>query len=95
MQPGVVGVRPLVSLICGVDASAAAAVQQLAAVLGIVDQGRPVIAIGKVGAALIVGILKGQHPQVIILALCKSADRQQRYRHHQRQQQREDSFLHV
>ena len=95
VQPGVVGVRPLVSLICGVDASAAAAVQQLAAVLGIVDQGRPVIAIGKVGAALIVGILKGQHPQVIILALCKSADRQQRYRHHQRQQQREDSFLHV
>ena len=95
VQPSVVGVRPLVSLICGVDASAAAAVQQLAAVLGIVDQGRPVIAIGKVGAALIVGILKGQHPQVIILALCKSADRQQRYRHHQRQQQREDSFLHV
>ena len=28
VQPGVVGVRPLVSLICGVDASAAAAVQQ-------------------------------------------------------------------
>ena len=94
VQPGVVGVRPLVSLICGGDACAAA-VQQLAAVLGIVDQGRPVIAARKVGAALIVGILKGQHPQVIILALCKSADRQQRYRHHQRQQQREDSFLHV
>ena len=91
----IAGIRPLICLILGVDACAAAAIQQLAAVLGIVDQGRPVIAAGKIGAALIVGILKGQHPQVIILALCKSADRQQRYCHHQRQQQREDSFLHV
>ena len=94
VQPGVVGVRPLVSLICGVDASAAAAVQQLAAVLGIVDQGRPVIAIGKVGAALIVRVLKGQNTQLVVIRR-EGADRQQRYRHHQRQQQREDSFLHV
>ena len=94
VQPSVVGIRPLVSLICGVDASAAAAIQQLAAVLGIVDQGRPVIAAGKIGAALIVRVLKGQHTQVIVIRR-ESADRQQRYRHHQCQQQREDSFLHV
>ena len=90
----IAGIRPLVSLICGVDASAAAAVQQLAAVLGIVDQGRPVIAIGKVGAAFVVRVLKGQNTQLVVIRR-EGADRQQRYRHHQRQQQREDSFLHV
>ena len=90
----VVGVCPLVSLLLRGE-PAAAAIQQRTHILGIVDQGRPVAAARKVGAAFVVRVLKGQHPQVIILALCKSADRQQRYCHHQRQQQREDSFLHV
>ena len=89
----VVGVCPLVSLLLRGE-PAAAAIQQRTHILGIVDQGRPVAAAGKVGAALIVGVLKGQHPQFIVVRR-EGADRQQRYRHHQRQQEGNDAFLHV
>ncbi len=50
-QPGVIGIRPLIGGVSGVN-TAALAVQQFATVLGIVDQGRPVVAAGKIGAAL-------------------------------------------
>ena len=93
-KPRVVLIRPLVGRLEGAHAGAIIAVQQPAAVLGIVDQGRPVIAIGKVGAAFVVRVLKGQNTQLVVIRR-EGADRQQRYRHHQRQQQREDSFLHV
>ena len=89
----VVGVCPLVSLLLRGE-PAAAAIQQRTHILGIVDQGRPVAAAGKIGAALIVGVLKGQHPQFIVVRR-EGADRQQRYRHHQRQQEGNDAFLHV
>ena len=85
VQPGVIRVRPLIGGVDRVDTHAAA-VQQLAAVLGLVDQAAPVGAACEVGAALIVGILKGQHPQLIVLRR-EGADRQQRYRQQQRQQQ--------
>ena len=96
-KPCVVLIRPLVGLLEGAHA-ATLAVQQRAAVLGIVDQAGPVFPSGKIGAALIIRVLKGQRPQLVLrfrLCLRKSADRQQRYRHHQRQQQREDPFLHL
>ena len=43
----------------------AVGIQHCTAILGIIDQRSPVIAAGKIGAALIVLILEGQHPQFV------------------------------
>lgn len=57
VQPCVVLVRPLVGILLRGNAGAVAAVQQLAAVLGVVDQAGPVGPPGEVVAALVVRVL--------------------------------------
>ena len=92
-QPSVVGVRPLVSRLYR-GYAVAIAVEQLSAVLRLVDQARPVGASGKVCAALVVGILEGQNAQLIIRRrfLSENGGRQQRADHQDSQHKREQSF---
>ena len=110
LQLGVPGIVPGVRLAI-VRGAAAVGVQHAAAVLRAVDQARPVALAGKIGAALIVGILKCQHPQLIacilrlpgrgIGRLCPLGEGgdhgavDQRQRHHQRHQRGDDTFLDV
>ena len=110
LQLGVPGIVPGIRLAL-VRGAAAAGVQHAAHVLRVVDQARPVALAGKIGAALIVGILKCQHPQLIacilrlpgrgIGRLCPLGEGgdhgavDQRQRHHQRHQRGDDTFLDV
>ena len=96
LQLRVAGVVPGVSLAL-FGGTGAIGIQHIAAVLGLVDQAAPVIAACEVGAALVVGILKGQHPQLVVLCVIhgEGGDGRQGYRHHQHQQKGCNSFLHV
>ena len=88
-QAGVVRVRPGIGL-ADIRRAAAVRIEQLAAVLRLVDQARPVGAAGKVRAALIVGILKGQDAQLVARRCALFAARRHFLGENRRREQRAD-----
>ena len=94
-QLGVAGIGPGVGLLQRGEA-AAIAVEHSAAILRVVDEAGPVASAGEVDAALVVRVLKRQHPQLVVRRLGRQcAHRQQGDCQDQRHQQGNQFPFHV
>ena len=81
-EESVVFIVPFVRFFCAVK-SHSGTIEQLAAVLGIINKACPVVSAGKVFAALVIGILEGENAKVVVLALRrKSGNRTDAEHHH-------------